>query len=226
VEAVSSRHAPVVRRSQGEEASTLQAGYLGRPGRGRFLTSEEELDLSRRARSGNAQARARLIEKKLRLVVSVAKSNRGMGMPFEDLTQEGKHRPHEGRREVRSSEGQSLFDLRDLVDKGGNWAGHRRQGPRRAVADAHRGEGAQGSARAQRALSEARAATHRREAAERPGWTAREVRALTGLLLDVFSLDQPVGAENGSRELSEFVEDEQASEVPEAVIWDMENTRL
>ena len=71
---MSSRHTPIVRRSQGGDAPTLQAGYLGRTGRGRLLTPEEELDLSRRARSGNAQARARLIEKNLRLVVSVAKS--------------------------------------------------------------------------------------------------------------------------------------------------------
>jgi RNA polymerase sigma factor (sigma-70 family) len=41
----------------------------------------------RRARSGNA--RARLIERNLRLVVSVAKRYRDMGLPFEDLIQEG-----------------------------------------------------------------------------------------------------------------------------------------
>jgi RNA polymerase primary sigma factor len=52
------------------------------------------------------------------------------------------------------------------------------------------------------------------------------VRAVTELLLEVFSLDRPVGAEDGSTKLGDFVEDEQASEVPEAVIRDMENTRL
>jgi RNA polymerase primary sigma factor len=48
---------------------------------------EEELDLSRRARSGNA--RARLIERNPRLMVSVAKRYRDMGLPFEELIQEG-----------------------------------------------------------------------------------------------------------------------------------------
>ena len=72
-----------------EEAPELLAGYLGRIGRDRLLTPEEELDLGRRAGAGDARARARLIEKNLRLVVSVAKRYRGMGLPFEDLIQEG-----------------------------------------------------------------------------------------------------------------------------------------
>src|SRR5688572_680238 len=72
-----------------EEAPELLTGYLERIGRGRLLTPEEELDLGRRARAGDARARARLIEKNLRLVVSVAKRYRGMGLPFEDLIQEG-----------------------------------------------------------------------------------------------------------------------------------------
>jgi RNA polymerase primary sigma factor len=44
--------------------------------------------------------------------------------------------------------------------------------------------------------------------------------------VDVFSLDRPVRGEDDSTELDDFVEDEQASEVAEAVIRDMENTRL
>ena len=75
--------------SQGREAPELLAGYLGRIGRGRLLTPEEELELGRRTRAGDARAQARLIEKNLRLVVSVAKRYRGMGLPFEDLIQEG-----------------------------------------------------------------------------------------------------------------------------------------
>ena len=60
-DAVSFRNTPIVRRSDGEEASELLAGYLGRIGRGRLFTREEKLDLGRRARFGDAQARARLI---------------------------------------------------------------------------------------------------------------------------------------------------------------------
>jgi RNA polymerase primary sigma factor len=52
------------------------------------------------------------------------------------------------------------------------------------------------------------------------------VRALSGVLLEVFSLDRPVSLEDGALGLREFVEDEQVSEIPETVIRDMENTRL
>jgi len=76
-------------QSREEEAPELFAGYLGRIRRGRLLTPEEELDLGRRARAGDVRARARLIEKNLRLVVPVAKRYRGMGLPFEDLIPEG-----------------------------------------------------------------------------------------------------------------------------------------
>ena len=45
--------------------------------------------LSKRAKTSDWGARQELIEKNLRLVVSVAKKYRGYGLPFEDLTQEG-----------------------------------------------------------------------------------------------------------------------------------------
>jgi RNA polymerase primary sigma factor len=77
------------RRGSAEQAPPLLVGYLGRLGRSRLLTPEEELDLSRQAKSGDTQARTRLIERNLRLVVSVAKRYRGRGLPFEDLIQEG-----------------------------------------------------------------------------------------------------------------------------------------
>jgi RNA polymerase primary sigma factor len=64
------------------------------------------------------------------------------------------------------------------------------------------------------------------EVAEKLGWTAREVRAAIGLLADVVSLDQPVGSEEPYSELGEFIEDERASEMPEAVIRDIENAQL
>src|SRR5919107_707098 len=67
----------------------LLAGYLARIGRGKLLTRDEEVALCKAAKTGDRKARARLVEKNLRLVVSVAKRYRGMGLPFEDLIQEG-----------------------------------------------------------------------------------------------------------------------------------------
>ena len=63
--------------------------YLGRIRDGRLLSPAEERELSRRTREGDKEARVRLIESNLRLVISIAKKYRGRGVPFEDLIQEG-----------------------------------------------------------------------------------------------------------------------------------------
>ena len=70
---------------RGSEAPELLAGYLAKISRDELLTHRQELALSRRAHSGDRRARRQLIEKNLRLVVSVAKRYRGFGLPFEDL---------------------------------------------------------------------------------------------------------------------------------------------
>src|SRR5215218_8488379 len=212
--------------SQGEEAPALLAGYLGRIGKSRLLTHEEELALGRRAGAGDDRAQARLIEKNLILVVSVAKKYRGTGLPFEDLIQEGN---------LGLMKAAERFDpeLGNCFSTYAVW--WIRQAIGRAIEDKGRAillpTHAQGKVRkAVRTRNELSATLGREpadeEVAESLGWTVLEVRTFSGLLVDVLSLDRPVRAEDGSTELSEFVEDEQASEVHEAVIQEMENARL
>src|ERR671912_2964700 len=77
------------RKERMVETPELIPGYFARIGRGKLLTHQEEIDLSKRAKKGDEAARNRLIEKNLRLVVSIAKKSRGQGLSFEDLIQEG-----------------------------------------------------------------------------------------------------------------------------------------
>jgi RNA polymerase primary sigma factor len=71
------------------EAQDVLTQYLSRVRDGRLLDAGEERNLSRRAHEGDGEARKRLIESNLRLVISIAKKYRGRGVPFEDLIQEG-----------------------------------------------------------------------------------------------------------------------------------------
>ncbi len=63
--------------------------YLKEIGRHKLLNGTEEITLSRMARDGDQDARRKLVQANLRLVVSVAKQYRGRGLPFQDLIQEG-----------------------------------------------------------------------------------------------------------------------------------------
>ncbi|MBR5559433.1 MAG: sigma-70 family RNA polymerase sigma factor, partial [Oscillospiraceae bacterium] len=63
--------------------------YLKEIGRVPLLTAEEEIDLAQRMAEGDPNARKRLAEANLRLVVSIAKRYVGRGMQFLDLIQEG-----------------------------------------------------------------------------------------------------------------------------------------
>ena len=63
--------------------------YLKEIGKVPLLTAEEEVELAKRMEAGDEEAKKRLAEANLRLVVSIAKRYVGRGMLFLDLIQEG-----------------------------------------------------------------------------------------------------------------------------------------
>jgi RNA polymerase primary sigma factor len=69
-------------------ADSLQL-FLADVGRHKLLTAAEEVLLAKAIERGDMIAKRRMIESNLRLVVSIAKGYRGLGVPFLDLIQEG-----------------------------------------------------------------------------------------------------------------------------------------
>jgi RNA polymerase primary sigma factor len=214
------------RPEPGSETPELIPGYFARIDKGELLTHEEEIELSKRAKQGDARARQRLIEKNLRLVVSVAKKYRGMGLPFEDLIQEGN---------VGLMKAVEKFD----PDRGFRFSTYAtwwiRQAVQRAVADkgrtirvpVHMGEKIRKMARMYNGLStELGREPTDEEVAEGLGWTVEDVRDVKGAMPDAASLNQPLSSEDGASELGDFVEDERASDTPGEVMREMETAGL
>ena len=202
------------------------ARYLGQIGRGRLLTHEEEIDLGRRARAGEEEARDELIERNLRLVVSVAKKYRGMGLPFGDLIQEGN---------IGLMKAVEKFD----PERGWRFATYAtwwiRQAVQRAVADkgrtirvpVHTGEKMRKMARVYNELfAELSRDPTDEEVADRLGWNVGGVRDLKSAIPDATSLNRPLSSDEDSSELGDFIEDERESGVASEVVRELETRRL
>jgi RNA polymerase primary sigma factor len=208
------------------ETPELLAKYLAHIGRGELLTHQEEIDLSKRAQAGDRRARQRLIEKNLRLVVSVAKKYRGYGLPFEDLIQEGN---------IGLMKAVEKFD----PDRGYRFSTYAtwwiRQAVQRAVADkgrtirvpVHMTEKIRKVSRTYNELSgELEREPVDEEVAERLGWAVEEVRNVQDAMPDASSLNQPLGSEEDASEVGDLVLDERASDTAGTVMRGIETSQL
>jgi len=199
--------------------------YLKEIGKVPLLTAEEEVSLAKRIERRDMEAKRKLIEANLRLVVSIAKRYVGRGMLFLDLIQEGNLGL------IRAVE---KFDYR----KGYKFSTYAtwwiRQAITRAIADqartiripVHMVETINKLIRVQRQLLQdmGREPTPD-EIATEMGTTPQKVREILKISQEPVSLETPIGEEEDSQ-LGDFIEDEEATMPVEAVSEIMQKEEL
>ena len=206
-----------------EEVDLLRT-YVRQIGNGRLLTAREEAALAKRKDTGDLQAKARLVECNLRLVISIAKAYSSSGVPLLDLIQEGNLGLI---RAVEKFDHRKGFKLSTYATW---WI---RQSISRAIADqartirlpVHVVDVLKKLHRVDRELMQTlgREATPD-ELAERLELPKARIIQLRALLEDPVSLETPVG--EGDSQFSDLVEDRNADRPEEVVAESMKLTEL
>ena len=81
--------APPIVTAPAETTTDALQLFLREAGRHALLTAAQEVELAKKIERGDMNAKQRMIQSNLRLVVSIAKNYRNQGLPFLDLIQEG-----------------------------------------------------------------------------------------------------------------------------------------
>ncbi|HIQ88017.1 MAG TPA: RNA polymerase sigma factor RpoD [Candidatus Scatomorpha gallistercoris] len=199
--------------------------YLKEIGKVPLLTPDEETDLARRMAEGDEEAKRRMAEANLRLVVSIAKRYVGRGMLFLDLIQEGN------------------LGLIKAVDKFDYTKGYKfstyatwwiRQAITRAIADqartiripVHMVETINKVIRVSRQLlQELGHDPSAEEIAAEMNMPVDKVRDILKIAQEPVSLETPIGEEEDSH-LGDFIPDEDASEPSEAASFSLLKEQL
>lgn len=199
--------------------------YLKEIGRVDLLSGEEEIKLANRIEEGDEEAKRRLAEANLRLVVSIAKRYVGRGMLFLDLIQEGN---------MGLIKAVEKFDYR----KGFKFSTYAtwwiRQAITRAIADqartiripVHMVETINKLIRVQRQLLQdlGREPTPE-EIGEDMDLTPDKVREILKIAQEPVSLETPIGEEDDSH-LGDFIEDQDATSPSEHAAYELLKEQL
>ena len=199
--------------------------YLKEIGRVPLLTMEQELELARAAQAGDADARRKLSEANLRLVVSVAKRYVGRGLPFLDLIQEGNLGLMKAAEKFEPERGFKFSTYATW------WI---RQAITRAIADqartiripVHMVETINKVIRVSRQLlQELGHDPSPNEISAEMGMPVEKVREILKIAQEPVSLETPIGEEEDSH-LGDFIPDEGASEPSEAASFTLLKEQL
>ncbi|MGF2617117.1 RNA polymerase sigma factor RpoD [Rossellomorea vietnamensis] len=199
--------------------------YLKEIGRVDLLSAQEEISLANRIEDGDEEAKRRLAEANLRLVVSIAKRYVGRGMLFLDLIQEGN---------MGLIKAVEKFDYR----KGFKFSTYAtwwiRQAITRAIADqartiripVHMVETINKLIRVQRQLlQDLGREPSPEEIAEEMDLTPEKVREILKIAQEPVSLETPIGEEDDSH-LGDFIEDAEAQSPSEHAAYELLKEQL